>query len=202
MNPVKNDDPRSLEIELSDDDILDAMKQVQGYVDVFADDFRIIYHLAHRHAVERLTAGIRADALMRRGVSPLYPDVMLDVAARAIVTAGCKGLPVVNRDGIVIGVLTETDFLRHLRVKSFLELLLHMMDGSFKFANRCHETPVSDVMTAPAVCVPCDAGFRAIFQAFRAHKGRAMPVVDEAGKLEGVLARKDFLDAAHMERFM
>lgn len=42
------------EPELTDEDILDAMQHVPGYLDISTEDFRVIYHLAWRHAVERL----------------------------------------------------------------------------------------------------------------------------------------------------
>jgi CBS-domain-containing membrane protein len=44
------------ELELTDDDILDAMQHVPGYLDISTEDFRVIYHLAWRHAVARLRA--------------------------------------------------------------------------------------------------------------------------------------------------
>jgi CBS domain-containing protein len=103
---------------------------------------------------------------------------------------------------MVIGMLTETDFLRRLKVDTFLELLLNMMDDRFQFTHRCHETPVSEAMTAGVVCVSLDAGFGDIFRAFREHAGRSMPVTDAAGRLQGLLLRKDFLNAAHLERLM
>jgi CBS domain-containing membrane protein len=42
------------EPELTDEDILDAMQHIPGYLDISTDDFRIVYHLAWHHAVERL----------------------------------------------------------------------------------------------------------------------------------------------------
>ena len=51
MTPL---DPEPPELELSDEDILDAMTHVPGYIDISTEDFRTIYHLAWRHAVERL----------------------------------------------------------------------------------------------------------------------------------------------------
>jgi CBS-domain-containing membrane protein len=44
------------ELELNDEDILDAMQHVPGYLDISTEDFRVIYHLAWRHAVARLRA--------------------------------------------------------------------------------------------------------------------------------------------------
>ncbi len=50
------------ELELSDEDILDAMAHISGYVDISTEDFRAIYHLAWRHAVARLQALAEVDA--------------------------------------------------------------------------------------------------------------------------------------------
>ncbi len=42
------------ELELSDEDILDALAHVPGYIDISTEDFRTVYHLAWRHALQRL----------------------------------------------------------------------------------------------------------------------------------------------------
>jgi CBS-domain-containing membrane protein len=81
------------ELELSDEDILDAMRDVPGYVDISTQDFRTIYHLAHGHALERLFRHVSARNLMRTGIAPLHPDTKLDATARALVAQGLKGLP-------------------------------------------------------------------------------------------------------------
>ncbi len=187
------------EIELTDEDIIDSMRHIPGYLDISTEDFRAIYHLAHRHAMGRMFGGIVAGSLMRTGMEPLRPDVPLDQAARRIVDSGYKGLPVVNGDNVVVGMLTETDFLRRLKAETFLELLLRMLDESFELMHRCHETVVSVAMTAPAITVTRDAGFSTIMQAFRGHEGRGMPVVDVQGRLCGLLLRKDFLAACHAD---
>ena len=187
------------ELELSDDDILDAMGHIPGYLDISTMDFRAIYYLAHAHALERLFQQVCAGNLMRTGIAPLHPDTRLDEAARALVKQGCKSLPVVNGDVRVVGMLTETDFLRRLKTDSFLELMLRLVEGGGDFTHRCHETPVSEAMTTPAITVTTNAGFRAIVRAFHAHEGRSMPVVDGQGRFCGLLLRKDFVNAYHLE---
>lgn len=196
--PAPSDDDVP-EMELTDGDILDAMQHIPGYLDISTEDFRTIYHLAHHHAVGRLFGKIRAGNLMRTDVLPLHPGMYLDEAAKALVQSGYKALPVVNADGTVIGILTENDFLRRLQVNTFLELLLNMLDDSFEFQHRCHETPVHKAMTSPAITVRKDAGIGEIIRAFHRHEGRSLPVVDHDGKLLGLLLRKDFLKAYDME---
>jgi CBS-domain-containing membrane protein len=185
----------SPEMELTDGDILDAMQHIPGYLDITTEDFRSIYHLAHRHALQRLFVGVTAERLMRSAIEPLLPNTTLDIAARTLADSGYKGLPVVDVNSCVIGMLTETDFLVRLKAGSFLELLLRMLEDSFEFTHRCHETAVSEAMTQPAVTISRDAGFLDILAAFGRHGGRSMPVVDADGKLLGLLLRKDFFAA-------
>jgi CBS-domain-containing membrane protein len=186
------------ELELSDEDILDAMRDVPGYVDISTRDFRTIYHLAHGHAWERLFRHISARNLMRTGIAPLQPGTKLDAAARALVAQDLKGLPVVDVGQRVIGMLTETDFLRRLRSDSFLQLLLRMVEDAGTFTHQCHGTTVSEAMCAPVVTVRTTADFRGIVKAFHVHEGRSMPVVDVGGRLHGMLLRKDFVTACHV----
>jgi CBS-domain-containing membrane protein len=49
-------DEEACEIELTDEDILDAMQHIPGYLDISTEDFRVIYHLAWQHALARLQA--------------------------------------------------------------------------------------------------------------------------------------------------
>jgi len=187
------------EVELSNEDILDAMQHISGYLDISTEDFREIYHLAHRHAMTRLFGSVRAGTYMRTGIEPLHPDMPLEKAAGIIARQGLKSLPVVNADNRVIGILTESDFLRRLDADTFLALLLRLVADVNNFSHRCHETPVSQAMMAAPVTIDEQAGFFQIIAAFRRHQGRSMPVVESGGRLRGLLLRKDFMQAFHLE---
>ncbi|MGD2083199.1 MAG: CBS domain-containing protein [Chromatiales bacterium] len=183
----------SEELELSDDDILDAMGQIPGYLDISTEDFREIYHLAHEHALKRLFGRAHAGDLMRTGLEPVGPETPLDQAAQALAAQKLKSIPVVDADQRVVGMLTETDFLRRLEADTFLELLLRLVADSTGFSHCCKGTPVHAAMTAPAVTVTPDAGLLEIANAFHGHPGRSMPVVDADGRLLGLIMRKDFI---------
>lgn len=187
------------ELELSDADILDAMRKIPGYIDITTTDFRTIYHLAHAHAVERMNSRMCASSLMRSPIQPLHPTTPLDQAAGLFVRQGVKALPVVVGGGLVKGILTETDILKRLGADSFLELLPRLIEKCDRLAECCHETATSAMMTSPAVSVTERSGFTQIMCAFRNHGGRSMPVVDDRGRLVGLLMRKDFLAACQLE---
>jgi CBS-domain-containing membrane protein len=185
-------------LELDDDDVFDAMRQIPGYLDISTEDFRAIYRLASAHAQQRLLEGLRAVDLMLVGVRPLPPDASLREAAESLIQQGLKSLPVVSPDGTVAGMLTENDFLGCFGVGSYLELLLRFDAASPGDLVRCRSAKVVDAMSTPAVCVREQAQAPEMLRAFRRHRGRSMPVTDTAGRLRGLLLRKDLLHAAHL----
>ncbi len=185
--------------EITDDDIRDAMQNIPGYLDITTEDVRSVFQLAHRHALRRIFAGVTAGRMMRNEITPLAPNMTLDIAAKTLADSGYKGLPVVDDSRCVIGMLTETDFLKRLKADSFFGLLLRMLEDSFEFTHSCHETTVSAAMTKPAVSIRMDAGFPDILEAFQGHDGRSMPVVDDDGRLVGLLLRKDFISAFKLQ---
>jgi CBS-domain-containing membrane protein len=190
------------ELELTDEDVLDAMRQIPGYLDISTEDFRAIYHLAHGHALGRIFERIRPGDLMLTGVVPVRRETRLRAAAEQLVAQGRKSLPVVDEQLTVIGILTETDVLRCLGAASVLDLLLSQTRGADTprdIGTRCDHATVAAIMSAPAVTVQEQARFDAVLQAFRRHQGRSMPVIDTDGRLRGLLLRKDFLHAFHQE---
>ncbi len=62
------------EPELSDQDILDAMTRVPGYIDISTEDFRVLYRLAYRHSRER--AAQPATVQTRKAQEPPRPPVL------------------------------------------------------------------------------------------------------------------------------
>lgn len=197
--------PDSTAAELTDDDVLEAMRAIPGYLDITASDFRAVYRLARRQALERLLAELTAERLMRREVRPLRPELRCADAIPFFLGQDLKSLPVVDESGHVIGMFTETDALRALGADTAFDLLAAAMsgtgagEGNGRLAgaslDRLAERRVGTLMTAPAVSVPWNAAGPALLAAFAHHPGRAMPVVGPDGRLVGLLARKVFLAA-------
>lgn len=187
-------DRPSPELELSDEDILEAMQRLPGYLDITTEDFRAIYHVAHAHAQERILGDLRAAQLMEREIEPLRPEMSLETAARSLLRQQRKALPVVDAERRVLGMLTETDYLRIVGETSLLGLWLDSARGA------CAKPPpqthtVAAAMSSPAITVDAAADFRRIAAAFKRHPGHSMPVVGADGRLCGLLSRKQFIAA-------
>jgi len=59
-------------MELADEDIVDAMQHIPA-TSTSRRGISRVYHLAHRHATERLLGGLRAEGLMRPVPAALRP---------------------------------------------------------------------------------------------------------------------------------
>ena len=49
-----NKDSGTSPVDLENEDIIAAMKEIQGYIDITPADFMEIYRVAYNHAVDRL----------------------------------------------------------------------------------------------------------------------------------------------------
>lgn len=196
LPPTRDEMP---ELELSDEDILDAMREIPGYLDITTDDFRTLYHHAHRHALARLFEGVIAGRLMHTGIVPLERAQGLDAAVEQMARQGLKSLPVTDPERRVLGILSETDVLRAVGAKDIIDLLDRLSHQDRGAIESMRTTQVGEVMTSPALTLPQGAGFGAIMAVFATHGGRSTPVVDAEGRLSGLLLRRDVLSACHLD---
>jgi CBS domain-containing protein len=97
-----------------------------------------------------------------------------------------SGLPVVDTDGIVVGVVSETDLLTRALER-----------GPGRRPHRKHvitaELTARDLMTRPAVTTSPDEPVASVARLMSAHKLRRLPVVDAQGHLAGIVCRSDVL---------
>jgi CBS domain-containing protein len=111
--------------------------------------------------------------------SPKYcsPDMNLAQATELLWSAGCGALPVTNDALRVIGIITDRDTCIALGTRD----------------RRASELTVAQVMSGKLyMCHPGDE-IHAALNMMRAHKVRRLPVVDNEGKLAGMLCASDVL---------
>ena len=119
-----------------------------------------------------ITVHARVKDIMTTRVAAVRPDASYRDMATMLRAHRVSGLPVVDAEGIVVGVVSETDLLtRH--------------DQARRTAR--------DLMTRPAVTTSPDELVSDVARLMSRHKLRRVPVVDDQGHLVGIVCRSDVL---------
>jgi len=111
---------------------------------------------------------------MTERVTAISPDTPLPEIAATLVAAGFGGLPIVDREGQVIGFVSEVD----------------LMDALLR--EDSHETLARDIMSSPAITIDEFAPAEEAIAVLRQRHIHHLPVVRQ-GRLVGIIAPVDVL---------
>ncbi len=183
-------------LDISDNDIMEAMKEIGGYVDITPGDARQIYRLAYRHALERLLLAAKAKDVMTKDVVSVRKETPLRDVAELMARHGISGVPVVEEDGTVAGVISEKDFLFHLgfeNARSFMEVVAQSLNGTGCISFCLREETAGHIMRSPAVTVQEETPVAEIAAIFTKKKINRVPVVTTTGEMTGIVSRTDIV---------
>ena len=123
----------------------------------------------------------------------------LKEVARLLVEHRISGLPVVDIDGTVLGVVSEADFLWKESGEAAvshrpLARILGESKSSRSKIDKVHATRAADAMTAPAITIESSRPLAEATRLMAIHKINRLPVVD-ADVLVGIITRADVVRA-------
>ena len=180
---------------IAHEDLRAALRDLQTFVDITEEDLLKIYVLALRHARERLSTRIAVQDVMSREVHSVSGDAEVEDAARILTDQKISGMPVVDEDGRVIGVLSEVDVLASAGLgKSRPGGLLGRILGRRLPAGKAGHR-VADQMSAPPITVGPFEDIREVAAILDRRRIKRLPVVDGDGKLIGIVSRGDIIRA-------
>lgn len=199
MDRSKNDLCRGLArlLEITDEDVVAAMRDIPGYLDITPGDFRELYELAYAHAVGSLTHRVRASQVMVRDVVTVTPATSLTEVAETMARAAVAGVVVVD-EGKPVGVISERDYLARLgggRRVSFMELVAGCLGSKGCAVFSLKEERAEEIMSAPVISVNEAQPLCAVADLFADHNINRVVVVDDDGGLAGILTRHDVVRA-------
>ncbi|MHB1185138.1 MAG: CBS domain-containing protein [Desulfobulbia bacterium] len=183
---------------LSDEDVYEAMKKIPGYLDISAGDFKELYLLAYEHAETRLYNSVRIAEIMTRQVITVLPTTPLAEAAARMAKHHITGLPVVQEDGTVVGILSERDFFRNMgdgSQTSCMALIADSLASGGCPALCIRGTTAGEIMTTPVVTVLETALLHEAGTLMREKGINRVPVTDTKNRLLGILTRSDLMHA-------
>lgn len=193
-----SDGPGGSPVDLENEDIIAAMKEMQGYIDITPADFMEIYRVAYNHAVDRIARSMRAKDVMTRQVVCVNPETSLLETAERMAAANISGIPVVNEQNEVLGMISEKDFLKKMGAEpsgSFMGVISQCLKNKGCVALPIRGKTAADIMSAPAVTVEPERPLSEISQLFAEKQINRVPVVDPDGRIAGIVTRADMVQS-------
>ncbi len=127
------------------------------------------------------------DKSMTTNVISAGPEMSIAEAREIMAKNGIRHLPVVSEDKTLLGIVTDRDIRTAMP-----SAVLGQAGGA---ENRLADIKVKEIMTTRPVTVsPCQTLEDALLM-MEMHKVGAFPVVDQVGKLQGIISIRDLLRA-------
>ena len=139
---------------------------------------------------------MHVDQLMSREVVTVTPETSLKEVAELLARHRISGLPVCDRDGRLLGVVSEADILwKELGLApgngGVIDLVLNTIDREHE---RVAARTAGEAMTSPAYTIAPTATVSQAAIAMTDHHINRLPVVSD-GALVGIVARSDLVRA-------
>jgi CBS domain-containing protein len=135
--------------------------------------------------------GVTAGDLMTHPAVTVAPGDPIEQAAKLMYTRKVKRLPVVDSDGHLTGIISRADVLSAFDRSDPLQL--PPREGMTVMNTTGMKTSVKEVMTTQVVAVKLGATFKEMAARLRENRVSAFPVIDDDGKVIGVVSEADML---------
>jgi CBS domain-containing protein len=140
------------------------------------------------------------EQVMTRSVITVTRETPISEVARLLVEHAISGLPVVDSEGRVIGVVSEGDLLvreagRRAPARRPLARLRAPDRGARARRSKVEAATAGEMMTSPALTFEPYRALRTAAQVMTANEVNRLPVVDADGRLLGIVTRADLVRA-------
>lgn len=140
---------------------------------------------------------------MQTKVITIEPEKSIIDAAKLMLEKNINGLPVIDKENKVIGIITQSDLIltqKKFNLPSFFTLLdsfipltsLNKLEEEIK---KMSAATVKEAMTQDPYCLSPTDTIEDIAQVMAEKKFHTLPVVDEKKKLLGIVGKADILKA-------
>jgi CBS domain-containing protein len=135
---------------------------------------------------------MKAGEVMTTGAATVRPDAPLLEAARLMIQHQISGLPVVDAQDRLVGLVTENDFLRS--GENGKPRLIDMLAKAGTDQDELNLRRVDELMTREPITISAEMPLEDVIALMLRHAVRRLPVVAD-GKVVGIVSRANLLRA-------
>ncbi|MDH3310057.1 MAG: HPP family protein [Gammaproteobacteria bacterium] len=182
-------------MKLSKEDIKNALRDINAYIDVAEKDLEEIYSRASLHAVRRRMGEVTCRDIMTRDVATAEYGDELATVWEMLRQRKLKGAPVVDRARRVIGIVTIVDFLKRVDQTQHPHPLFFDRLRAFirRTSGLTTDKPevIGEIMSAPVMTAREDTHIVSLIPMFSEHNIHHVPIVDKDGCVTGMVTQTD-----------
>ena len=177
-----------------------ALQSMDTFMDIEVNDLMTLAERAQYFAGQRATESLKVSRIMSRPVRVVREQATMSDAAHLMVTERISGLPVVDNEERLVGIITEADFLRGLGVPAHHPTHNLWQTLEVLFSHLAHhgeleapEDPVADHMVRDVVCTSPDQYVDEVIQLMKQHRVKRVLVCSAERRVVGVVTRSDLM---------
>ncbi|MGV3742811.1 MAG: HPP family protein [Burkholderiaceae bacterium] len=198
-------DPRPTDkVGFAPEDLDAVLRNYNQVLDISRDDLENLLMQAERHAYQRRAGNITCADIMSKDVIAVEFGTPLQEAWTLLRRHKIKALPVIDRSRRVIGIVTQSDFMKHAQLdeyhtfgekfNGFIKRTLHTHSQKPEVVGQIMTPEVKTATTSTHIVelVPLlsDAGFHHV------------PILNEDRKLAGIVTQSDLVAAIYRSRLI
>jgi len=178
--------------KFKDEDLRAALNSMDSYVTVSEADLARIYAMAMLNANKRRLGNVYCKDIMIKSPITFRFDDELETAWNILQEHNIKGAPVVDGYNHLIGIVTTTDYMRHATGHDVGDTMQEKLRNFIKrspglTANKAEV--VGQIMSKDLNTASENQHIVDLIPVFTEKRFHHMPVVDDKGKVVGVVAR-------------
>ena len=183
--------------ELQREDFQNAVKDLDTYIDISMEDLMQINNLANKHAHLRKTKQTLVRDLMTRDVAMVSPETSIREAAQVLLERRISGLPVVDANKKLVGIVTEADFLTAIGIPCHhpTHSLWHTLESMFRHQPQAVSTPltVEAIMVKDIITIEEDKSLHEVIETMKQRHIKRLVVTDEDMTVKGIITRSNLV---------
>ncbi|MEW5786958.1 MAG: HPP family protein [Pseudomonadota bacterium] len=200
-NPHRTGDaPPLARLGLSHDDLEQAVRQLDTFVDIQESELVRLYNLAVDHAFNR-HMGLTCADIMSRDMVTVEFGTELEEGWTLLRAHKIKALPVVDSFGRLIGILTVADYLRQMDDTTAAGLAVRLQGLLRRTPGQTSEKAevVGQIMTARVHAVGLDTPLSELAASLSDQGMHHIPVLDDTRKVVGMVTQSDIIAALYKQ---
>ena len=186
-------------IGISEQDMTQALKEMDVFVDMTPADLARILTRTEMNTFKRIRGNICTADIMHRDVSTVEFGTEVEEAWTMMYQQNLKALPVIDRAGYVIGIITWHDFFKFLDLNAYADF----QDKFRQFIRRTADVharkpeAVGQIMTSSVITIPDSAHIVELIPLMSLQGHRQIPIVNADNRLVGMVYKADLISAIY-----